>query len=275
MKEQLKELAFRLLGRRRVLALLDGRRKRSATFSEIDLLEEHFCSSPAPGVMIDVGAHHGESLMASQCAGWRVIAFEPDPVNRRVLEKRTDPAFVEILPLAVSDHEAPEIIFYASPESDGVSSLSAFLPSHREVTRVPLTTLRVVLSARPNVTRVDFLKIDTEGHDFFVLKGFPWERFQPEVVTCEFEDGKTKALGYDYREMGDYLVQRGYHVFVSEWAPIARYGATHLWIGWSEYPCAISDPAGWGNFVAFRPDTDLSAVSRYVARFQHVTAAKS
>ena len=267
MRKRLRSLAFRLLGRRRVYSLLMRLRPRSVHFSEIDLLEEHFAGIRGQGVMIDVGARHGESLMACQCRGWRIIAFEPDPANRAVLADKVDPRFVEIVPMAVSDHDAAAEPFFASPESDGVSSLTAFLASHREVARVPVTTLATALSGRSGET-VDYLKIDTEGHDYFVLKGFPWDRFRPSVVACEFDDRKTVPLGYRYQDLGDYLVARGYEVFLSEWAPIERYGDVHSWRSWREYPCALQDANGWGNFLAFNPGTDLRRVRKYVARFE-------
>lgn len=266
MKTAIKTLAQLLLGRRRFFALQQRLRWRSSSFSEIDLIEEYFAGRAAPGFMLDVGARHGESLMFYQCRRWHVLAFEPDPANRTVLETRIDPAYVEILPMAVSNHEAQAVPFFASPESDGVSSLSAFLKTHREVTQVPLTTLSAVLATRPAIQSITYLKVDTEGHDFFVLEGFPWDRYLPEVVVCEFDDQKTVPLGYTWNNMGRYLLSKGYRVFASEWAPITRYGAKHTWVRWNEYPCQLKTPHGWGNFVAVRPSADLSRIGNYLKR---------
>lgn len=33
------------------------------------------------GVMVDVGAHHGYTALPFLRAGWRVLAFEPDPLT--------------------------------------------------------------------------------------------------------------------------------------------------------------------------------------------------
>jgi hypothetical protein len=33
------------------------------------------------------------------------------------------------------------------------------------------------------INKIDFLKIDTEGHDFFVLQGFDWDsHLHPDVI---------------------------------------------------------------------------------------------
>ena len=78
-----------------------------------------------------------------------------------------------------------------------------------------LTTLDNLL-AEQGIGQVDFLKIDTEGHDLFVLKGFPFSRVKPDVILCELEDAKSIPLGYDFQQMGDYSVEKGDQVFLSE-----------------------------------------------------------
>jgi len=73
-----------------------------------------------------------------------------------------------------------------------------------EVETVRLDTL---LTAHGS-PRVTFLKVDTEGFDLPVLRTFPWQANRPMVVVCEFEDHKTVPLGYTYRDMADFLVNK-------------------------------------------------------------------
>lgn len=266
MKHLFKTIAIAILGRELIYRWWRALRRTPKTFSEIDLIAKHFQGRKIPGIMLDVGAHHGESLEAFQNWGWRILAFEPDPSNRDVLMKRVDTRLVEVLPLAVADREEDQVPFYASVESDGISSLSAFRNTHRESARVRVTTLSTILKEK-NITNVDYLKIDTEGHDLFVLKGFPWERVKPEVVVCEFEDSKTVSLGYDHKTLGEFLLTRGYKVYLSEWSPIVRYGESHTWRSWRSYPCVLQDTNGWGNFVAVHPECDESAMIQYVNNF--------
>jgi FkbM family methyltransferase len=241
-------------------------RFRQRSFSEADLIWHHFAAKPRKGVMIDAGAHLGGTLLPYLEMKWRVLAFEPDAANRNRLQQSVRHPGLQVFDLALSDVEKAAAPFYASDESDGISSLSAFRPSHREVHRVTVSTLKKVLAEHP-VERVDFLKVDTEGHDLFVLRGFPWASHAPEVVLCEFEDRKTLPLGYDFRALGDLLVQRKYEVFLSEWTPIERYGASHSWRSIRRYPCSPDDPNAWGNFVAIREGCDLDAMGAYLRRF--------
>ncbi len=266
MKSLLKRFLKSTLGEDNTAELLRRWRGQPLVFSEADLIARWFRANPRAGVMVDVGAHFGESLAPYLELGWSVLAFEPDPANRSRLLQNVAAAKIRIFDCAVSDHEQEDVPFFASPESDGISGLSAFRETHREVNRVRLTTLDKVLIEN-QTTRVDFLKVDTEGHDLFVLKGFPWSRIKPDVILCEFEDPKTVPLGYDYKTMGDYLVAQGYQVFLSEWAPIIRYGVRHKWERWGKYPSELKHPNAWGNFVALRVGLKIDAVHGYLERF--------
>lgn len=213
---------------------------------------------PSTGLMLDVGAHQGYAHRPFVATGWRVIALEPDPANRAYLEAAPHDR-VTIDPRAVSASDGEVLTLYTSEISSGISSLSSFHPSHRAGAQVESVRLDTLL-ASCNVTRVDFLKIDTEGHDLTVLLTFPWERMKPDVVVCEFEDRKTEPLGHTYREIGEFLIDKGYSVLMSEWFPVVEYGQEHTWRRVVRYPSDLLDSDGWGNFIAVRPDRAAHAL---------------
>jgi FkbM family methyltransferase len=268
MRSTIKAAAHAILGPERVASLLRRTGLRKRYFSELEAVLAFFRKSSQPRVMIDVGSHFGESAEPFLKMGWNVIAFEPDPANRSALEKRVG-SFpnLKVLPLACSDKEQVGVPFFSSPESDGISSLSAFRCTHSETARVDITTLKCALAAF-DLPKVDFLKIDAEGHDLFVLRGFPWEKFTPQVVVCEYEDKKTLPLGYSHSDLGEFLRSKGYTVFASEWHPIVRYGTQHQWRGLVEDPAAALDPEGWGNFVALRSDVNSQFLKDYAESFE-------
>jgi FkbM family methyltransferase len=224
------------------------------------------------GTMIDVGGHYGAASLPYCKAGWRVVAFEPDAENRaRLLTAIGNFPNASIDPRALSDQAKDAMTFYRSPQSTGISGLSAFHASHVAADTVPVTTLDAALREH-GVEAVDFLKVDTEGFDLFVLKGLPWERIRPKALVCEFEDAKTRPLGYDFPALGAYLSDKGYTVMVSEWEPIVRYGGKHRWSRFKRWPCDLASPAGWGNLIA-AADPDLfarieSSCHRVAARLQ-------
>lgn len=218
---------------------------------EETLVVEQFFIDSIDGTMIDVGAHYGGSCEPFLEMGWRVHAFEPDPANRAILQSKLGKyELLNISEKAASDQSGQIVPFYASGESSGVSSLSAFTDTHQKSCDVTTTTLTDYVDAS-GITTVNFLKIDAEGHDLRVLQGFPWEKYKPSVIECEFEDSKSVPLGYTFFDMADFLVDQGYQVFVSEWYPVERYGIRHNWRGLKKYPCEPDTREAWGNILAF------------------------
>ncbi len=203
--------------------------------------------------MLDVGAHHGHSLEPFARDGWRVLAFEPDPVNRAVLQKswgRKDN--VEILPFAVGEEDREEVSFFTSEVSAGISSVLSFHESHREAYKVRMVALRTVLSER-GLTGVGFLKTDVEGYDLFALKGMDWQACRPDCVVSEFDDFKTTKLGYGLSDMVSFMEDRGYEVLISEWYPIEEYGKSHKWRRFVTDPEFVTEERTWGNIICVQP----------------------
>jgi FkbM family methyltransferase len=213
-----------------------------------------FTDDTEPGVMIDVGAHFGSTTLPFLERGWRVLGFEPDKKKHAALAAIADkhPGLFELFTCAVGDKPHPGVQFYTSTESTGIASLVPFRETHTKGDLVPVRTLREVTAER-GVDRLDYLKIDAEGYDLRVLEGFPFDRLTPRAVMCEFEDAKTTRIGYGTHDLGRFLTDRGYAVYLSEWHPIVRYGITHRWRSIRRYPCRLHDERGWGNFLAVRP----------------------
>ncbi|MDP1547483.1 MAG: FkbM family methyltransferase [Anaerolineales bacterium] len=247
-------------------------RQEKAHWDETNGVDQLFASAITGSTMIDVGAHHGFALAPFLSKEWRIYAFEPDEKNRAKLLERLasqkNKALVNIDTRCVSNKSVKDVAFYSSEQSTGISGLSAFHESHVEAQRVDTVTLTEFFEGKP-LPVVDFLKIDTEGHDLFVLQGFPWDRTKPAVIECEFEDTKTVPLGYTFDDLANFLVDKGYTVYVSEWHPIIRYGIRHDWRQLMRYPCELADSKGWGNLLAFRDpidEKDLVAAVRKVLK---------
>jgi FkbM family methyltransferase len=237
-------------------------REDGAQLDECRVAFEVLREIPA-GIMLDIGAHIGGSLKPFAEAGWTVHAFEPDPQNRsKLLEGFGSRQNVIISDEAVSGTAGEEVPFYASDESTGISGLSAFRDTHREVARVKTVTLDDVV-ARRGLSRIDFLKIDIEGWELPALRAFDFGRVAPAAVLVEYENDKTEAHGYDAHDLAQFLVDRGYTVYVSEWHPIERYGVRHSFRRLQKYPCEIP-ASSWGNLIGFRTDPAPALLKRAI-----------
>lgn len=236
-------------------------REQLANVDESEVIHNFFkLSNLKCHQMIDVGAHHGSSLMRFAESGTKILAFEPDPKNRSFLVKnlaRNDDKIdhkVEIVPKAVSNYKAKAIPFFSSPESSGVSGLSNFLTSHEIVEHVEITTLSDVLNEK-NTDSIDFLKIDVEGHELKVLQGLRSGYANIKCIVAEYEDEKSLINGFTTKDIAQFLATKGFTIYISEWWPIERYGVTHSFkqlYRLNHYSDAPAD--GWGNIIAIRND---------------------
>jgi FkbM family methyltransferase len=203
--------------------------------------------------MVDVGAHFGGSLLPFARSGWEVWAVEPDPANRSHLTAATQGLVnVHVDPRAVTEHTGERLPLFTSTTSTGISTLVPFHGTHVPAVEVETVRLDDLLD-EAGVDEVAFLKTDLEGYDLPALRSFPWDRLRPDVVVCEFEDRKTRALGYDFHALASLLTGHGYEVLVSEWDPIIEYGTRHRWRRVFTYPGELADTEAWGNLIAVAP----------------------
>jgi FkbM family methyltransferase len=223
-------------------------------------------------IMLDVGAHFGTSAAYYDELGWTIHCFEPDSRNRqRLLAKHGGKENFTFDNRGVGDNPRANVPFFRSEESTGISGLIAFRDSHRETGKIDLTTIAEVVETC-RYPHVDFLKIDVEGFDFNVLKGVPWDRIKPDVIECEYEDAKTVPMGHTWRDIADFLREKGYAVYISEWHPIIRYGIAHDWRRVVAYPGTDVPSDSWGNILAFREDPGYIAIA---AAFQKLVKTRS
>ncbi len=221
---------------------------------EVGMIYKLFHDSVNNRVMVDVGAHQGGALESFAYDEWQVYAFEPDSKNRTILKKNCGSfPSVYIDSRAISNCEDKRVSFFTSDVSSGISGLSAFHDSHTESYQVDTVTLRT-FCMEAGITKIGFLKIDTEGFDLFVLRGFPWDKIKPEIILFEFEDRKTVPLGYKWCDMANYLVEKGYYLIVSEWYPVVKYGTLNKWRRFVSYPCELLDNNAHGNVFAIRDE---------------------
>ncbi len=169
---------------------------------------------------LDIGAHIGTySLRYSKMVGpqGQVIAFEPEPENRRLLSwnvRLNNAHNVLIRGEAVGD-------FTGTAELK-LSSLSGHHSLVRSIRQVGKTTVPVIRLDDLCLSRVDIIKIDVEGYEMGVLKGaertirslrprMQIEVHQQHSMTCEvcnwLEDKgfSTKVLREDPEASGHFI----------------------------------------------------------------------
>jgi len=214
-------------------------------FDEAELLKRYSFKSNDP-VMVDVGCNCGTTAQPFADRGWRVIAYEPEKrAAERFLQKYSEMKNVTLIRKAVLDVTGELVPFYTGGEMYiSIHAVKPFHKAHRFDYKVETVRLDDSLQSL-NVSKVTLLKIDVEGADFLALKGFDFEKYQPELIMAEFHDSiSLPNYGYTYHDMVTYMRKFGYTAYVSEREPIKEYARLDIppgenwskWLGCFQYP---------------------------------------
>lgn len=191
--------------------------------------------------VLDIGANVGDWAMPFALRvgpSGRVLAFEPVPylaesVAKTARVNRQD--WVEVHQLALSDRDGSSD-FSVERGNSGGSRLGQAAGDFSFIS-VAMRRLDSLLAERPDVDRIDFIKIDVEGHELGVLRGATatLARFRPTLVLeCGQETADDrKALrdllvGLDYDIIGPLvpggIVEAQWQHFADQAGPLAGLG---------------------------------------------------
>jgi FkbM family methyltransferase len=175
------------------------------------------------GTFVDVGANIGlYSLAAARIVGpgGRVLAFEPSPRERELLERnvaRNALAHVSVDSRALGDVEDGQAILHLADEQHGgQNTLGAVVYENVRVVGdaiARMTTLDHAV-AEGGFDSVDVVKIDVEGAEFSVLSGAhdTMRKFRP-VLMMELQDESLIAQGSGARDVVRLLSRYDYGVY--------------------------------------------------------------
>lgn len=161
-------------------------------------------------VIFDVGANEGQSCLgyAQALPQARIRAFEPVPSTFAKLRANT--------------RNHPQIALHnlALGEANGVLRMAiAAVSSMNRVTdrdgpaeQVPAVRLDAFCRAQ-GVRHIDFLKIDTEGHDLAVLRGCGHMLGEIDFIQCEASANRYNRFHNAYADIFAYLSDAGFHLF--------------------------------------------------------------
>ena len=173
------------------------------------------------GVFVDVGANDGikgSMTYDLEQKGWKGILVEPNPILVENLKKvRTSPVFA----CAISSSEG-DMPFYIVEGPDNLHGLSRFDYSKDfdehikkcggtiEKKIVHVRKISNVIKEAATLFKIDFLKIDVEGHELEVLKSFDFETYHPQLIVTEdnFKD--------EDKSVRNFLASKGYAVIARD-----------------------------------------------------------
>ncbi len=158
-----------------------------------------------PPTVLDLGANVGAYTywVLSQLPGAFVFAYEPSPENcaafkKNITESCGATAQWRLIQGAVTASPTETINLYLSKINTGMNSI------HKGMTNTELAEVITVPNYHPNsLPACDIMKIDTEGCELEILRGYLSSHIPPSVISLEFHNR------HDYFEI-DRLLSRDY-----------------------------------------------------------------
>ena len=168
-------------------------------------------------VVLDVGANKGDWTKSVLTLGPKIVyMFEPQPTCVTKYLRPMESACCKVIESAVGDYEG-QADFYSPSEDAGNASIynrrdTCFIGQSFQRSKVRVSTLDAFIGAT-RIPRVDFLKIDVEGHELFVLKG----------ARKSIKDGVIRAIAFEFgspgiysrvffRDIWDFLTEHHYRI---------------------------------------------------------------
>lgn len=194
---------------------------------------------------IDVGANQGEFALFAACkvTKGKVLAFEPVTSNRNLLNENirlNALKNIEVFPFGLSDTKGsfPVYTSVATETFHGYhEGLSTLYPTDIRNVQEENISVEVYDDFFRNVTyAVDFIKIDVEGAELFVLKGMKQllETYKPELLI-EINDETFASAGYTTSDILELLKNLGYAAYNVKRGNLQKINFSAL--------------AKWGNYI--------------------------
>lgn len=183
-----------------------------------------FLTISANDTVVDIGAQIGVfTVYASKLASQgRVLAFEPHPDNFSLLKENIQlNKCINIVPfeMAVGKNDATATTpLFIHPNNSGGHSVVAKVS--RSSVAVSQISLAKIISQN-NLSKVNFLKIDTEGSEFNILLSTPIECLKKvDQISLEYHDYLSPIV--KHTEIARFLTACDFDVKIINYPVISR-----------------------------------------------------
>lgn len=200
-------------------------------------------------VYFDVGAHIGTytDLILERFDAYQGYLFEPAPTTyQECIKRHGDNNSLDIHNLALADQisEMEYRIYADDPTRNGIAGVSAEGDMKTNIVKVNCTTGDQFYSDH-KIKRINLLKIDAEGYDLHVIKGFDQILRDHAIDVIQFEynvkHSETHSMLGDYYK---FLTERGYHL-----GPLRQEG-----VKFSNFDFTMNDFNQGPNYIACLPE---------------------
>jgi FkbM family methyltransferase len=167
-------------------------------------------------VMIDLGAQTGSfSLLAKYFPSSRWYSFEPIEEAAHILQKNLSLNHIEnvtVYNLAASDVSGPMVLNMPDMNEWGLSTLGSDVLRFTQTSKRKIECIDLDSFVKLHkIDKVHFMKIDTEGWEFYILKGAKTilQRDRP-IILMEYNETNMKQCHVLKEEVDAFLQEMGY-----------------------------------------------------------------
>ena len=182
-------------------------------------------------ILLDVGAHHGESIIffLKNFKVKTIYSFEPSPDNFKILAKeslllkrRFINSKIIIENVALSNVNGTNILKQFKDSSSStlnkINSSSLYYKRKNKILysrhdknfykkiNVKIIPLQSFLKKK-KINRIDFLKIDTEGHEYKVILGLKKYISKVNLIMFEHHYDNMIIKNYNFGKINDFLIK--------------------------------------------------------------------
>ena len=180
-------------------------------------------------VLIDVGSHHGETIYTfkKNFKIKKILAFEPSIINFEILKKKTKNLNnLKIYNIALGDKQGwVNFKQHYDSESSTINEINIDSKYYKKKnlyldffnlknksfpsTKVKIDRLDNILESE-SISSIDILKIDTEGYDYYVIKGLGKLIKNVKFIYFEHHFHSMLLKNYTYRDVENFLKKNNF-----------------------------------------------------------------
>lgn len=163
--------------------------------------------------IVDIGAQSGlYTLYAKYKPNSQFYAYEPFPITYEILNKNLDMnqiTNVKTFNLAISDKQGNSTLNTCKTHN-GLHTMGNPL-RFNDVLSIPIKTTTLDIEFYDKNIPVHFIKIDTEGHEYFILKGGikTIQKYKP-IIQLEYNTTNMKQCNVSDQMLNDLILEFGY-----------------------------------------------------------------
>lgn len=193
------------------ISLAEYKARHSRLPSPLKLIREQVPSQELT-MIFDVGANEGQSCLPYSRAlpDATIHAFEPVPTTfEKLCQNIGEYKNIKAHNIAISSTSGT-----VQMSATGTSTMNRIEAAPEENRAITVQTQTVRTFCKNNgISHIDFLKIDTEGHDLYVLQGCGEFLQNIDFIQCEASANRYNTFHNAFTDIFDFLSKSGFYLF--------------------------------------------------------------